>query len=162
MGCSRDPECGFTHPLHPIRGAIVSDTDDPDFVATVEDPDAVMYPKVLGVDPATGKEISLRLGPYGPYLQLGVQELAPAATPAEDGKKAKKPKKPPAPRRVGVANIGKDVNEITLAEAVGKFEYPQVLCVHPVTPDPVSLNIGPFGRYFSSEVACEVLRTSNV
>ena len=75
IGCSRYPECGFTHPLHPIRGAIVSDTDDPDFVATVEDPDAVMYPKVLGVDPATGKEISLRLGPYGPYLQLGVQEL---------------------------------------------------------------------------------------
>ena len=159
IGCSRYPECGFTHPLHPIRGAIVSDTDDPDFVATVEDPDAVMYPKVLGVDPATGKEISLRLGPYGPYLQLGVQELA-AATPAEDGKKAKKPKKPPAPRRVGVANIGKDVNEITLAEAVGMFEYPKVLGVHPVTQAPVSLNIGPFGWYVASEVAGEVLRAS--
>ena len=156
IGCSRYPECGFTHPLHPIRGAIVSDTDDPDFASSLSSDDAVMYPKTLGVDPETGKEVTLRLGPYGPYVQLGVQEPTPEPTPTEDGKKPKKPKKPPAPRRVGVANLDKNVAELTLEDALGMFEYPKEIGAHPATAAPVSVNIGPFGYY----VACDGVNAS--
>lgn len=150
IGCSRYPECGFTHPLHPIRGAIVSDTDDADFMASDASSDALLYPKILGVDPETGSEISLRLGPYGPYLQLG-EKAAPVVS--EDGKKAKKP---PAPRRVGVANIEKDVSELTLEDAVRLFEYPKEIGKHPMTQSPVSINMGPFGYY----VACDGINAS--
>lgn len=150
IGCSRYPECGFTHPLHPIRGAIVSDTDDADFMASDASSDALLYPKILGVDPETGSEISLRLGPYGPYLQLG-EKAAPVVS--EDGKKAKKP---PAPRRVGVANIEKDVSELTLEDAVRLFEYPKEIGKHPMTQSPVSINMGPFGYY----VACDGMDAS--
>ena len=156
IGCSNYPTCGFTHPLQPLRGAIVSDTDDPDFNTPMDDPDMVMYPKTLGVDPVSGKEISLRLGPYGAYLQLGVQEATPEPVPTEDGKKPKKPKKPPTPRRVGVANVGKDAKDLTLEDAIGMFEYPKELGVHPVSQNVITMNIGPFGYY----VACDGLNAS--
>ena len=156
IGCSRYPECSFTHPLHPIRGAIVNDTDDPDFASPSDGEDVVLYPKILGDDPATGKEISLRLGPYGPYLQLGVQEPPAEPEVSEDGKKKKKTKKPPAPRRVGVTNIGKKVEEITLDDAFRMFQYPKEIGAHPESGATVSVNIGPFGYY----VACDGVNAS--
>ena len=128
----------------------MSDTDDADFMASDASSDALLYPKILGVDPETGSEISLRLGPYGPYLQLG-EKAAPVVS--EDGKKAKKP---PAPRRVGVANIEKDVSELTLEDAVRLFEYPKEIGKHPMTQSPVSINMGPFGYY----VACDGINAS--
>lgn len=57
IGCSCYFECGFTYSLYSIRGVIVSDTDDLDFVVIVEDFDVVMYFKVFGVDLVIGKEI---------------------------------------------------------------------------------------------------------
>ena len=151
IGCSRYPECGFTHPLHPIRGAIVSDTDDADFMSSSsEEGEGIMYPKSLGVDPETGSEVTLRLGPYGPYLQLG-EKAAPLTS--EDGKKVKKS---PAPRRVGVANIEKDVSELTLEDALKLFQYPKEIGKHPETQSPVSINMGPFGYY----VACDGVNAS--
>ena len=156
IGCSNYPTCGFTHPLQPLRGAIVSETDDPDFITPSEDSVLTMYPKTLGIDPVSGKEISLRMGPYGPYLQLGAQELAPEPEPAKDGKKPKKAKKPAAPRRVGVANIGKTANELTLEDAIGMFEYPKTIGAHPTTQSAITVNIGPFGYY----VACDSVNAS--
>ena len=156
IGCSRYPECGFTHPLHPIRGAIVSDTDDPDFASSLSSDDAVMYPKTLGVDPETGKEVTLRLGPYGPYVQLGVQEPTPEPTPTEDGKKPKSRKSHP---RLDVS-----ASRISTRTSPSSRSRTRSACLstrrrswaHPATAAPVSVNIGPFGYY----VACDGVNAS--
>ena len=61
IGCSGYPECRFTRRL-----SIDGDDD--------EGADVAAGPKVLGLDPETGKEVSLRKGPYGLYVQLGEAE----------------------------------------------------------------------------------------
>jgi len=55
IGCSNYPDCTFTRQMTPGAEGAVNGT------------------KVLGEDPETGLEVSLRGGRFGPYLQLGEQ-----------------------------------------------------------------------------------------
>ena len=75
IGCSNYPECNFTRQMTP--GA-----------------DGSQRTKVLGEDPVTGLEVTVRGGRFGTYLQLG--EQAPAVKPLK-GEKAVKPRSPSAP-----------------------------------------------------------------
>ncbi len=83
--------------------------------------------RTLGADPKSGRPISVRVGRYGPYAQIGS---------ASDEDK---------PR---FASLGRDqrVNTITLEEALALFELPRELGR---TPDgePVLANVGRFGPY---------------
>src|SRR5471032_2073859 len=63
IGCSNYPTCKFTRKL-----GIVDPEKDALSGANLGEP------KVMGVDAATGKEVTLRNGPYGLYLQIGVLE----------------------------------------------------------------------------------------
>ena len=63
IGCSNYPECKFTRKL-----AVVDPEKDAASGANLNEP------KVLGIDPATGKQVTLRNGPYGLYIQLGEPE----------------------------------------------------------------------------------------
>ena len=56
IGCTNYPECRYTRQFAPGNGANGG-------------PDGGM--KKLGEDPATGLEVTLRSGRFGPYLQLG-------------------------------------------------------------------------------------------
>ena len=56
IGCSDYPECKFTRPL-------MSDGEN-------EGADLMNEPKELGKCPDTGRSVSLRRGPYGPYVQI--------------------------------------------------------------------------------------------
>jgi len=58
IGCSNYPECNFTRQITPSA-------------------DGIQGKKVLGEDPQTGLEVTLRGGRYGPYLQLGEQVKPP-------------------------------------------------------------------------------------
>mgnify|MGYP003635108475 CR=1 FL=1 len=58
IGCSNYPECKFTRPL------VVPDGGENDNAALANEP------KILGNDPGTGRTVSLRRGPYGPYVQI--------------------------------------------------------------------------------------------
>ncbi|MCW8835189.1 MAG: type I DNA topoisomerase, partial [Rhodospirillales bacterium] len=58
IGCSNYPECGYTRPL------VVAGNGD-------EGPAMDDGPRELGVDPASGLQVTLRKGPYGMYVQLG-------------------------------------------------------------------------------------------
>ncbi|WP_284223901.1 DNA topoisomerase, partial [Brevundimonas denitrificans] len=61
IGCTNYPECRYTRQL--------GTSGDDDGSSEIDD-----GPKELGLDPDTGLMITLRKGPYGPYLQLGEAE----------------------------------------------------------------------------------------
>ena len=60
VGCESYPECNFTRQL----------TQNPEGPAEASTADG----KLLGEDPDTGKPVTLRIGRFGPYVQLGEPE----------------------------------------------------------------------------------------
>jgi DNA topoisomerase-1 len=81
----------------------------------------------LGTDPASGRTVSVRMGRYGPFVQLGT------------------PEDPEKPRFAGL-RPGQRMDSITLEEAMALFQLPRELGA---TPDgePVTVNVGRFGPY---------------
>ncbi len=87
-------------------------------------------PEVVGQDPATDKPIYLKIGPYGPYVQLG-----------DEGEgKAKKPK------RASLLK-GMKSEEIDLALALKLLDLPRTLGDHPESGEEVKAGVGRFGPY---------------
>ncbi|CEI85394.1 DNA topoisomerase 1 (DNA topoisomer ase I) [Ehrlichia minasensis] len=110
LGCSRYPECKYTKN---VGGDLVDDVDN------------VQYPKILGIDTATGQEIYLKKGPYGVYLQIGNDK---------NGKRAAIPK-------------NMDVNLLDLQMAEKILNLPISLGTHPKTCKEIKLGLGKFGAY---------------
>lgn len=81
----------------------------------------------LGIDPASGKPVSVRLGRFGPHAQIGT---------AEDEEK---------PTFAGLRQ-GQRLETITLEEALELFKLPRDLGFTP-EGEPVSASIGRFGPY---------------
>ncbi|MDH3532191.1 MAG: DNA topoisomerase I [Gammaproteobacteria bacterium] len=87
----------------------------------------VAQARELGIDAKSGKPITVRMGRYGPFVQIGTKD---------DEEK---------PRFAGL-RPGQKMNEITLEDALELFKLPRDLGT---TPDglPVSASIGRFGPY---------------
>ena len=83
--------------------------------------------RILGIDPGSGRQISVRVGRYGPYAQIGTVN------------EKDKPK---------FASLRREqrVNTITLEEALALFELPRSLGAT-ADGEPVSVNVGRFGPY---------------
>ena len=95
----------------------------------------VPRPRELGIDPKSGRQVTVRMGRYGPYVQIGT---------SDDTEK---------PVFAGL-RPDQRMNTITLQEGLLLFRLPRPLGE---TPDgePVSVGIGRFGPYvrFGSKFA---------
>jgi DNA topoisomerase I len=117
IGCSNYPTCKFTRKL-----GIVDPEKDALSGANLNEP------KLLGTDAATGKEVTLRNGPYGLYIQLGVPE----------GKEK--------PKRASLLK-GMTPEELTFEKAQAILALPRDLGPHPEDQEPVLAGVGRFGPY---------------
>lgn len=158
IGCSNYPTCKFTRPLVvPEEGESGAD----DALAN--------EPKILGDDPATGRSVSLRKGPYGPYVQIDpppednsaqeayerdllIWEDAKKAAKAEGKKAPAKPKKPtkPKPKRQGLPK-GVTPADVTLESALSLLALPREVGIHPETGKLIEAGIGRFGPFLKHD-----------
>ena len=89
--------------------------------------DEAIQARQLGTDEKSGKPITVRMGRYGPFVQIGTRE-------DED-----------KPRFAGL-RPGQKMDSITLEEALELFKLPRELGVSP-EGEQISANIGRFGPY---------------
>ena len=116
IGCGNYPECRYTRPL-----------STPD--AESEGAEGLSdLPKTLGQSPDSGEEVTLRKGPYGLYIQLGV------------GENDEKPKRVSLPK-------GLSVVDIDLERALGLLSLPRDIGADPQTGEMIAAGIGRYGPY---------------
>ncbi len=114
VGCGNYPECRYTRQL--------SQSGEGGDGGLVDG-------KVLGVDPTSGEEVTLRSGRFGTYLQLG-----------EAKSKDEKPKRSSLPK-------GVDPNDVDLEYALKLLALPREVGQHPETGDMILAGLGRYGPY---------------
>ena len=113
VGCSNYPECNFTRQLGAAEG----------------DDAANDGPKVLGNDPETEEEITLRTGRFGPYVQRG------------EGKEAKR----------GSIPKGWNPSEIDFERAMQLLSLPRDVGLHPESGKMITAGNGRYGPFVLHE-----------
>ena len=111
VGCSNYPECRYTRPL-------AADSE-----ASAD--------RLLGQDPETGRDITVKAGRFGPYIQLGEQKDY-----AEDEK----------PKRAGIPK-GTSPGDLELERALKLLSLPREIGRHPESGLPITAGIGRFGPF---------------
>ena len=168
IGCSGYPECKHTMQIFTAEGEEGREIK-PQF-----------EPKSLGKDPKSGFEIMVKIGPYGPYLELIGSEVAAEVkeekievetkekTKEKKGKKTakkltKKPKaaKAKKPKRVSIPK-NLDPNLIDLKAASDLLSLPREVGIHPETGEKIIANVGPFGPYLLHDKKFTSLKEDNV
>ena len=151
VGCSNYPDCRYTRPVLTSGG----DSESGDAQTA-----GVPQTRDLGADPATGMPVTLRLGPYGYYVQLGPAPAAasapketvadiPAETTDEKGKKKKKAAKKPAADKPKRAPVPKNMetDSVDLQKALALLSLPREVGLHPESGEVIKAGIGRFGPF---------------
>ena len=110
IGCANYPECRYTRQVA-APGADGESADGGD--------------RELGVDPATSETVSLKIGRFGPYVQLGAGE---------------KPKRSSLPKGWAPA-------EIDLERALRLLALPREVGMHPEDGKPITAGLGRYGPF---------------
>src|SRR5437588_11599665 len=115
VGCSNYPECRYTRPL-------AADSE-----ASAD--------RVLGKDPETDRDVVVKAGRFGPYIQLGEQKDY-----AEDEK----------PKRAGIPK-NTSPGDVDLETALKLLSLPREIGKHPETGEPITAGLGRFGPFVKHE-----------
>jgi DNA topoisomerase-1 len=115
VGCSNYPECRYTRPL-------AADSE-----ASAD--------RILGKDPATDLDVTVKAGRFGPYIQLGEQK------DYAEGEK---------PRRAGIPK-NMSPGDMELELALKLLSLPREIGKHPETGEPITAGIGRFGPFVKHE-----------
>jgi DNA topoisomerase-1 len=116
VGCSNYPECRYTRPL-----TIPANDGE----ATTEGGQGTPGVRILGKDPVTQQDVTLRDGRFGPYVQLGEGE---------------KPKRQSLPK-------GMSASAVDLDKALALLALPKEVARHPESGEPILVGIGRYGPY---------------
>ena len=115
VGCTNYPECRHTRPL-------AADSE-----ASAD--------RVLGQDPDTGRDLIVKAGRFGPYIQLGDQK---------DYEEGEKPKRAGIPKNISPADVELDL-------ALKLLSLPREIGLHPETGQPITAGLGRFGPFVKHE-----------
>ncbi|MBL6665342.1 MAG: type I DNA topoisomerase [Rickettsiales bacterium] len=143
VGCSNYPTCKHTKQLFGKEDGGDDTGDKPQF-----------EPRNLGKDPKSGFEVMVKLGPYGPYLELQGSEEVKADAKGKK-KKAKKPKRVSIPKNM-------DPHNIDLRDATGLLTLPREVGIHPETGLKIVASIGPFGPYLLHDKKYSSVKDDNI
>jgi DNA topoisomerase-1 len=117
IGCSNYPECKFTRQL--AATGVAADGEG------LSENGGQPGMKVLGTDPETGLEVTLRDGRFGFFVQLGEGE---------------KPKRSSLPKGLSPA-------QVDLEKALKLLALPRQVAIHPESGEPILASIGRYGPY---------------
>jgi len=128
IGCSNYPECKFTRPLSKSKA---------------NDQIALAEPKLIGEN-ENGKEIYLKNGRFGPYLQYEMTEVDLST---------KKKKKKTTDNKFKNVSIPKgiEIDQVDLEKAKYLCSLPKVIGQHPESGKDITINSGRFGPYLKCE-----------
>ncbi|HMH99647.1 MAG TPA: DNA topoisomerase, partial [Bradyrhizobium sp.] len=115
VGCSNYPECRYTRPL-------AADSE-----ASAD--------RILGKDPVSDLDVTVKAGRFGPYIQLGEQK------DYAEGEK---------PRRAGIPK-NMSPGDMELELALKLLSLPREIGKHPETGEPITAGIGRFGPFVRHE-----------
>ncbi len=99
----------------------------------------------IGNNPESGLPIYVKTGRFGPYVQEG----------EDDKKKKVKARKASIPKT-------KNLNEVSISDALTYLSLPRVLGDHPDTKEKITASIGRFGPYIVHEKDFRSLKTDDV
>ena len=111
VGCSNYPECRYTRPL----AADSAESAD----------------RLLGKDPETDRDVFVKAGRFGPYIQLGDQK---------DYAEGEKPKRAGIPKNTSPGDV-------ELETALKLLSLPREVGKHPESGDPITAGLGRFGPF---------------
>jgi DNA topoisomerase-1 len=165
VGCLNYPECKHTTQLFGKDEGEGDDEKKPPF-----------EPRNLGKDPKTGFEVLVKIGPYGPYLELSGSEIEIAKPEEETEEKEVKSKKKSAkktpkkaakkpkvkkPKRISIPK-NLDPNLIDLKAAADLLSLPREIGIHPESGKKITASIGPFGPYLAHDGKFASVKEDNI
>jgi len=112
IGCTNYPECNYRRQL------------------SAGDGEENAGDKVIGIDPSSEKQVFLRIGRFGPYIQLGEQEKGSTDKP----------------KRAGLPKNWK-AEDVTLEKALMLLSLPRKVGAHPQDGQMIEAGLGRFGPY---------------
>ena len=134
IGCSGYPECKFTRPLSKIKASQQVNLAEP---------------KLIGKNDI-GKDIYLKNGRFGPYLQyeLSDEEIENIKKPKTKTKKKKKEES--NFKNVSIPK-GLDIENVDLEKAKYLCSLPKIIGKHPDLDKDITINVGRFGPYLKCD-----------